>query len=939
MENENKNGISKYLALMFGNMELNLSRGTLPTTESRNTMVVFRGKGGEPLTLNEELLASFSEEMASLMRGWSLDLDSLFFNIHQPKENGSESETTYVAGTSLGLKIDLAKLPMAGKSLAKNRSLELEELKIIFSTGELPPEEVIGIRNITPAGVTRVPPHIAKGICIVGKIAFLGNTLEFAIGADQSTMDQQGPPPPTGNDSPPPQGSGKQNPSDPKPSELTGPGMTKWFKINRAFGKIKIKRIGIRVWDQQLFLPIDAEMQMGPVKLALMGLAIGTSLTEFKPKFSLDGLAISYNKGKLGINGMFYRSLGADGLPEFNGLATITVPKFTLSALGGYKKVNGKPSLFLFAVLSLNTGVGPSFLSIKGIAIGFGIHRRIVFPTVDQVKNFPFVRAAVDPAYFSRNPLQVMESFRRTIPPAVGNYFFAIGLKFSSFKILDSFALLVVSLGHNPRKNKMGVTRLDLLGVSRLSVPPKSKKPIAVAELALIATYDFVERSLKVDAVLTDASYLLAKKCKLFGGFSFYSWFDGPHKGEFVLSLGGYHPQFKPPPHYPTVPRIGFHWQLSKVLSLKGEAYFALLPNMIMAGVHLKALFQVERYATIRSFTIGGRIKASFAAGIDLMFGWKPFFYEAKAYLRIAIEVFFMARFKLGFLKIKICIRFKIEMGAELFIKGPKFSGYARVELAFIKVRINFGDDQEPSPLPIPWEDFVETFLPTKGQDPLTIGVERGLIKEVSETEVIVDPRSVVLNVSTTLPARTADGIAGGDYQSRFGIAPMGLKEVETSHLKVEIHKAGEEEDNIIGRFDREAVTKKAPAALWGHKLVPQLNDEAAMIDNLLLGLTVRPGTPDVPDQTSEINVAEFAYDEYLAPERIHWTREASGYQSTTPDDGDYAHLRASEGVADQRGSLLTALGIKSPQIDLQQTFTEPERVFVVPPAHLTPIV
>ncbi len=69
-------------------------------------------------------------------------------------------------------------------------------------------------------------------------------------------------------------------------------------------------------------------------------------------------------------------------------------------------------------------------------------------------------------------------------------------------------------------------------------------------------------------AVLTANSFLFDRSCKLTGGFAFCVWFapTNPniesHAGDFVLTLGGYHPKFKVPAWYPKVPRIGFDWQL-----------------------------------------------------------------------------------------------------------------------------------------------------------------------------------------------------------------------------------------------------------------------------------------------------------------------------------------------------------------------------------------
>ena len=77
----------------------------------------------------------------------------------------------------------------------------------------------------------------------------------------------------------------------------------------------------------------------------------------------------------------------------------------------------------------------------------------------------------------------------------------------------------------------------------------------------------------------------LTEDCRLTGGFAFFFWFD---EGQFVLTLGGYHPSFVRPPEFPVVPRLGFHWAVSDAVVVKGEAYFALTSSCVMAGGRLE---------------------------------------------------------------------------------------------------------------------------------------------------------------------------------------------------------------------------------------------------------------------------------------------------------------------------------------------------------------
>jgi hypothetical protein len=59
-----------------------------------------------------------------------------------------------------------------------------------------------------------------------------------------------------------------------------------------------------------------------------------------------------------------------------------------------------------------------------------------------------------------------------------------------------------------------------------------------------------------MEAVLTSNSYVIDPNCRLTGGLAFFVWFKdqtdtGAKAGEFVFTLGGYHPAFKKPDYFP----------------------------------------------------------------------------------------------------------------------------------------------------------------------------------------------------------------------------------------------------------------------------------------------------------------------------------------------------------------------------------------------------
>ena len=234
------------------------------------------------------------------------------------------------------------------------------------------------------------------------------------------------------------------------------------------------------------------------------------------------------------------------------------------------------PSMFAFVFVDVPIGGPPAFF-VTGLGGGFGVNRSLELPPIDKVEKFPLVAAASK----STNPFgpdpkipDFIQGMGDAVRVAIGQNWIAAGVRFTSFKILDSYALLTVAFGTR--------FQVGLLGLSTVKVPPLAPEPVAEAHLALRAVYDPGEGIVSVAALLTPDSYILSKDCRLTGGFAFYAWFGGDNEGDFVVSLGGYHPAFDRPSHYPIVPRLGLSFSLGP-LKVAGQAYFALTPSSFMA--------------------------------------------------------------------------------------------------------------------------------------------------------------------------------------------------------------------------------------------------------------------------------------------------------------------------------------------------------------------
>lgn len=676
-----------------------------------------------------------------------------------------------------------------------------------------------------------------------------------------------------------------------------------WINIQKSFGPVQIARLGLAYQDSQIAGLLDASLSAGGLTLSLDGLTVRSPLSPLNPTFDLRGLGIEYQNGPLHIGGAFLRQ--PDG---FAGLALIQTQALTLSAIGAYATIAGHPSFFIYAVLDYPLG-GPAFFFVTGLAAGFGYNRTLQMPPIEGVKSFPLVAEAMrgggpapvpaDPQGQKTRLAATLTQLGQYVPPAEGQNFLVAGIRFTSFKQINSFALLAVQFGRR--------FEIDLLGISTLRAPTEEEggdlPPVAQAELALKATFIPDEGFLGVQAQLTANSFILSRDCHLTGGFAFYSWFSGPHSGDFVLTLGGYHPLFQVPVHYPQVPRLGFNWQVSPQFSLKGELYFALASHALMAGGRLEAIWQSDN------------IQAHFIAGADFLLAWRPYHYDISLFVSISVQVtvhFFGTH------------RFTLEAGANLHIWGPPFAGEAHAYVRVIGIKIpfdvTFGSGaglarrQE-------WPEFQTALLPDRKQV-CSITLQQGLIRAADGGAQLVQPKTLVLATDSALPVTTVAGFTAdlSGTNTHVGVYPMGIA---AGHVTITCTITVTQEGvagPVTDRFAFTPRTKALPTALWGQPTVreelyiepPSLNGPR-FVEKTITGFEIRPKQAVVAAPPLLVSREALRYEIEPVPDAFRWDTLA-----TADLQGEAAWSSAAATAVSHpgRATLLAALGFGTADVD-----------------------
>jgi len=601
---------------------------------------------------------------------------------------GTPSTTEFFLMLAAGQSISLSDLPLLGEVLNPADTCAVEGLIVVIASASVDVTTAGTVNQLVKPGYPQLPAQgTSSPAALSATLRFGPETFPITLG----TPAQSGATSTAATTQVGPAQGGSAVVSTP-PAKSDG---TAWFTVQKAFGPITFDRVGVRYADGTLWFLLDASLSISGLSLTLQGASVGSPITSFSPQFDLRGLGIAYASPPLEIGGGFASVEPTGGATfEYDGAVVVSMPSWGLTAYGSYAEVNGEPSMFVFLQIRGAFGGPPAFF-VTGLAGGFGYNSSIRVPAPDQVVTFPLVGGLSNPALLgggTATPMQALAALAGGPNPwithALGQNWLAAGVRFSTFQLLDSTALLVVEFGNE--------LTIALLGISTARFPTSAaQQPYAQIQLQLRALLRPSDGFFSLTANLTRNSFLIDPACVLTGGFAFSVWFSpSPNAGDFVVVLGGYHPNFTPPTYYPTVAPLGFSWSLDSVVSISGRAYFALTPSAIMAGGALDVRYN------------DGDLRAWFTAHADIIVMWSPFHFLTAIGIGIGVDYTVNLLFTTKTLH--------LEAGADLTLWGPPTGGEANVRLWVVSFTVSFGAPQTPTQPPLAWGQF-QALLPAPG--------------------------------------------------------------------------------------------------------------------------------------------------------------------------------------------------------------------------------
>lgn len=589
--------------------------------------------------------------------------------------------------------------------------------------------------------------------------------------------------------------------------------------VKKSFGPLTISNIGLQYKSGVLGVLLDATFKLGPIQLDLIAFTLGvnlsgsSSLMSFpKPSVDLKGVGVSFNQPPTSLAGLFEKlgDLYAGGIE-------VSFDPYTFLAGGCYGTITDSAGDFkTVAIFGKLEGplVELEFAEISGICGGFGYNSLLKLPTVDQVTNFPLVGDNTSPDK-NASPLSIFENFAPGwVTPTRDDFWFAAGLKVTALQTLNVNAVVVVEYAES--------IKLGIFADCVASFPPDPSQPQFVyVELGISAVADFGTGTMIIEGKLAPTSFVFDPACHLSGGFALCYWFDpSGNAGDWVFTVGGYHPAYIPQPNYPRPDRLAISWNLDSI-SIVGQSYFAITPKACMGGGSLQASLSL------------GPLYAYFDAWADFLMNYHPFYFVGDIGVTVGVQFT---------LDLWICtIHISIEIGASLHIEGPTVHGTVHVDFWVFGFDIDFGDDS-PRPDPLLLLDFYRLILQqndtTKTSAHImasvptisgahTIACESGIVPPNSGGVVVpsglpwnVRGSGFVCSVTSPFPFTSAEVTAGGGVQDiihNIYSRPMQTpKDQElTSTVTISVKDTFGSAPTTIAGFEVKEISRNLPSSIW----------------------------------------------------------------------------------------------------------------------------
>lgn len=387
----------------------------------------------------------------------------------------------------------------------------------------------------------------------------------------------------------------------------------------------------------------DARGDLGPVQVGL----------GFKPPKGV-GLAVDAGVVKGGGYLFFDNERG-----EYAGALELTFAGWlSLKAIGlvNTRMPDGSRGFSLLIIITAEFGSGIQLgygFTLIGVGGLLGLNRTMKLQPLMEGVRTGAINSVMFPRDIVANAPRILSDLRTIFPPENGKFLIGPMAKIGwGTPTLISLALgIIIEIPGN----------VAIVGVLRIALPAE-QAPIVVIQVNFAGAIEFDKKRVYFFAALFDSRVLFLT---IEGEIAVVAQFGDD--ATFVLSVGGFHPRFDPPPLPVPVPRrIAVNILNTDWARIRVEGYFSVTSNTVQFGA------RAEVYFGFSAMNVQGHI------GFDALFQFSPFHFIIEVSASFSVKVFGIGLFS-------ISVRMSLE--------GPtpwRARGTGSISILFFDIDVDF---------------------------------------------------------------------------------------------------------------------------------------------------------------------------------------------------------------------------------------------------------
>lgn len=408
-------------------------------------------------------------------------------------------------------------------------------------------------------------------------------------------------------------------------------------------------------------------------------------------------------------------------------------------------------SLLIIITAEFGTGLQLGFgFTLLGVGGLLGLNRTMRLDALAEGVRAGTLDRVLFPHDVVANAPQIISDLRAFFPPRNGTFLIGPMAKLGwGTPTLVSLTLgIVIEIPGN----------IAILGVLRVALP-SDQAAVVVLQVNFIGSIEFDKSRTWFFASLFDSRVLFIT---ISGEMGLLMAFG--KNADFVLSVGGFHPRFSPPPlPFPSPRRIALDVLNTSVARIRAEGYFAVTTNTVQFGCVADAFFGFDALNVSGGFTM------------DALIRFSPFYFIISFSSHFDVKVFGIGVWGL---------RIRLE------VEGPtpwRARGSAGISLLFFDIDVD---------IDVTWGDRRDTDLPP-------VDVLGRLVAELSKVESWrpTPPKSARILVSLRkLP----------EAEAQVALHPLGTLQISQrfAPLDAKLDRVGAQRPSDANRF---ALTASSP--------------------------------------------------------------------------------------------------------------------------------